>query len=407
MRLKLGVFASSGGASFFQGIVNWLTGNDSGKLFASEDGTTFAQVNTDVFGTSNVNDVFYGPDISTVTTTPNKINTGDDWFFSNSNFSNIYTPGYGNGMWILGGSPNHIVKSTNGLNWTTIISNFTILHATYGNGIWVANGGNKHFRVSTDTVTWTTVALDPGGIRTFDLITYGNGIWLATGTYGVARRSTNGSTWTTVTPDLTNEGSHVEGVAFGNNIFVAAVSSLGLKRSTDAISWTTISSSTMTGGARSIGYGNGLWVVGSGFGQMRTSTDTITWTTVTSNFGNTYIISISYGNGLWFAGGYSQLRKSTNGSTWTTVTTNLGTTMIEVIAYGNGLWTMTGAFMRNLLITKQLYDYQYGSNTFLAAADAGKLAKSSDGLTWTTVNIDGQDNYKTITHGEDIYYAGG
>ena len=44
MRLKIGIFASSGAAAvgnFFSGVVNFLTGNDSGELIASQDGLEF------------------------------------------------------------------------------------------------------------------------------------------------------------------------------------------------------------------------------------------------------------------------------------------------------------------------------------------------------------------------------
>jgi photosystem II stability/assembly factor-like uncharacterized protein len=107
MRLKIGIFASSGGGSFFQGIVNWLIGADTGILYASQDGTTFAQINAPIFGTSNINDVGY----------------------------------LNNQFWVIGDSA-ILANSTDGLTWTTRALGGTnnYQNIAYGNNIYYAGG---------------------------------------------------------------------------------------------------------------------------------------------------------------------------------------------------------------------------------------------------------------------------
>ena len=98
----------------FTGIVNWLIGADSGKLFASQDGTTFAQIDTPVFGTSSVNDVFYGPDLSSL----------------------------GNNTFLAAGDSGKLAKSSDGLSWTSINIGGTnnYQNIAFGNNTYYAGG---------------------------------------------------------------------------------------------------------------------------------------------------------------------------------------------------------------------------------------------------------------------------
>ena len=98
------------------------------------------------------------------------------------------------------------------------------------------------------------------------------------------------------------------------------------------------------------------------------------------------------------------MRTSTDGSAWTTQTSNFASTNIQSVDYGNGLW-VAGGGAGQIRTSPQLYTYP--NNTFLAAGDSGKLAKSSDGLSWTSLNIGGTNNYTNIAFGSGIYYAGG
>lgn len=177
MRLKIGIFASSGAVivNFFSGVVNFLTGNDSGKLIASENGIDFVEVNTSVFGTSNVNDVFYGSDLSI----PNNSNA----FFAGSDDGKL---GY----------------STNGLTWTTRNTGLT----TNVGSIAVAGPLSAG-------VVWVTRTSNFGGTN-IQAIAYGNGQWVAGGNTGQIRTSINPSTPPTLNNIIT---STTKAVALANS----------------------------------------------------------------------------------------------------------------------------------------------------------------------------------------------
>lgn len=357
MKLKVGMFAVSGAAAFFEGIVNWLTGNDAGNLFASEDGQKFREVNTDIFGTSNVNDVFYGPDLSSP----------------------------GNETFLAAGNNGKLAKSSDGLTWSTIntgdINNLTTIG--YG-GAPFAPGGT----------VWTTVTSNFGTKRVNSLA-YGNGLWVAAGASwggdpGFIRISTNGSTWTTVTSNFGNSGINTLG--YGNGIWIVAGYNGQMRRSTNGSTWTTVTSNFATGNAGqrniyAVAYGNGLWVAVGYLGQIRTSTNGITWTTVNSNFGNSAIRGIAYGNGVWVAGGpLGKLRRSTNGSTWTTVD--------NAIVSGNNTYN----------------GISYANGAFFGCASLGRIAKSTDGITWTTATTAFESNFsynKGIAYGGERYISFG
>jgi hypothetical protein len=104
IKLKRGILASSS-AAFFQGIVNWLIGSNAGKLFASEDGQNFQEVKSP-FGSSNVNDVFYGPDLSSP----------------------------GNNTFLAAGNDGKLAKSSDGLSWSTINTSQSTAIETIGFG---------------------------------------------------------------------------------------------------------------------------------------------------------------------------------------------------------------------------------------------------------------------------------
>jgi hypothetical protein len=270
IKLKRGIFASGGSASFFKGIVNWLTGNNSGKLFASEDGQTFEEVKSP-FGSSDVNDVFYGPDLSSPE----------------------------NNTFLAAGNDGKLAKSSDGLSWSTINTGDT-------NNINVLSYGRESFIPAG--IVWTTVTSNFGNTQ-INSIAYGNNLWVAGGNIGQMRTSTNGSTWTTVNSNFGT--TPINSVAYGNGLWIAGGVRGQIRTSTNGSTWTTATSNFGNTNVFSVAYGNGLWVAGGYTGQIRTSTNGSTWTTVTSNFGNTIIRSIADGNALWVAvGDTGQIRTS-------------------------------------------------------------------------------------------------
>jgi len=139
-------------------------------------------------------------------------------------------------------------------------------------------------------------------------------------------------------------------------------------------SWTTVDLSSIFGennqasnGIYAIAYGNDKYVVG-GYVYINSekkckiaySSDGVKWTPVdVSSIFDYSIDAIAYGNGKFVAVGYYgyKVAISTDSVTWTEGTCNI---RIKAIAYGNGIFVGVG------------YD--------------GKIATSSDGLTWTAID---------------------
>ena len=349
MRLKIGTFASSG-ASFFNGIVNWLIGADGGKMFASQNGTTFGEIQQTAFGTSDVNNVLYAPDLSS---------PGNNTFLASGNNGRLAKST--NGLtWstINTGDANNIAvvqyggegSAPSGLSWTTtgnILPTRTQVFSgiAYGNGIWIASVfrnttyGAGASRTSTNGTTWTSVAITTAQFSSLN-IAYANGRWIAPGLNRIDT-STNGTTWSQAATVALRHSPILPDLAFGNGLWIVVGNTLPrgpiMYSSTNGTTWTTVTSHNFPAGRgiASIGYGNGIWMAGNDSGQMNTSTNGSTWTTVLSS--NNYFQQIVYGDGRWIASAQGLMLTSTNGTTWTTVTGRFVNSLRRV-AYGNGRW---------------------------------------------------------------------
>jgi hypothetical protein len=229
--------------------------------------------------------------------------------------------------------------------------------------------------------------------------------------------------------------------------------------------WTAVSDSTFGNGMwfsspiNAIAYGNNKFVAVGGGGKMAYSTDGATWTAVADSTiwqytytgwddetytAAAYINAIAYGNNKWVAvGGGGKMAYSTDGATWTAVAdstiwdytgtrrddeTYTATADINAIAYGNNKWVAVGGYGKmaystdgvswtagaeNVLGTE--YDMgnsinalAYGSNKFVAVGSYGKMATSTDGTSWTAVSNSTFDYTITaIAYGNNKFVAVG
>jgi len=101
---------------------------------------------------------------------------------------------------------------------------------------------------------------------------------------------------------------------------------------------------------------------------------------------------------------------------------------INAVAYGNGIFvaggeagkmaystdgkTWTAVDVSDIFptnnYTSNIYAIAYGNNTFVAGGYNGKMATSTDGITWTAVtSISGTTAISAITYGNGIFVAGG
>jgi hypothetical protein len=281
--------------------------------------------------------------------------------FSTSSFQPSVI-GHGNGIYVIGGTNNNLLTSTDTITWTSrtsgFSSNFSITSYAYGNNTHVI-GAESVVATSTNAVTWTSRATQ-FGTPTIARILYANSLFLASGTSGSCNTSTDGITWVSRTTGLITSLTNSE-------------------------------------------YGNGLYLLGGLSSELATSTDTITWTTRTHNlFHNAIMRSITYLPSLSkyvIMNMYLESSSSTDGATWvgnTLGTFSTYTTGVPQIIYGNGkyvthdgtgvikysndgnIWFNTG------LLGNAVYSGAFGNNTYVLAGFGGAIKTSTDAITWTT-----------------------
>jgi hypothetical protein len=216
----------------------------------------------------------------------------------------------------------------------------------------------------------------------------------------------SGGDWIPVknTPFDGPEYGSVTAIAYGNNKFVASGTTeltgggVTMAYSHDGITWTTITEHPFKG-CKNLDYivfGDGIFVAVGMIDYYTAkiiaySFDGITWTTALNPFGNSgYINGVVYGNGKFVIVHNNDIAySSTYGATltWTLVPDTdklFGFTVTGQILAG---WRVNGII--------------YGNNKFLAIGENdyennGKIATSSDGVTWTSQNSNSKGLYPII-----------
>lgn len=181
---------------------------------------------------------------------------------------------------------------------------------------------------------------------------------------GASYTTTDGVAWTFI-----NASRGYDRDLFGYQDLGAAndrifINNYGVMRvSTNGTTWTDEGTQALT--MSNIRYLNGAYWQATT--NVQTSTDGVRWTTPTVGvYGSFY--SIAYGGGIYVAVGYGTfgiVYTSTNGTTWTS---------------------------RSISSTLVCYDVAYGSSRFVIGGylttgnSDGRIAYSSDGITWTLVS---------------------
>ena len=267
-------------------------------------------------------------------------------------------------------------------SWTAVsdskFSTSNIYSVCYGNGKFVAVGNGGKIAYSYDGISWTAVnSLTTTLIRG---ICYGNGKFVAAGDGGKIAYSSNGITWGLVSYSKFST-YNFQSVCYGNGKYVVVGSSGKIVYSSDGSNWTLVSDSKFgTSSIYGICYGNGKFVAVGSDGKMAYSTDAVSWTLVAeSRFDNSTIHGVCYGNGRFVAAGFLGAARSEVGTGWIKVS-------------DSGLDSFT------------IYGICYGNGKYIAAGNQGKIAYSSDGISWTLVSDSKFDSSSAI---HDVCYGNG
>ena len=132
--------------------------------------------------------------------------------------------GWGNGLFVFGGTGGQMSTSVSGLLWTTRTSGFgssSINVIEYGNNLFFAGGAGGYVATSPDGITWTNRTT--GSVDNIRGGGYFNGYYMLCGDGGTLVISTNGTNWTLRSPGLAASTAAVYNMAYGEGRYVLAM----------------------------------------------------------------------------------------------------------------------------------------------------------------------------------------
>ena len=284
------------------------------------------------------------------------VRPGVNWTLRTTSVAYCRSICYGNGLFVAlsrySYNSTKFLTSPDGYNWTAITSSNTndFTSIVYGNGMFiaVAQASSNNLLKSTDGVNWTTSTMSGYPYK----ICYGNGLFVVYDGSNILT-SPDGNTWTNRASTTSN---NYNGICYGNGLFVLVGDAI--LTSPDGINWTARTRPN-TSIYYGVCYGKGLYVgvarIGDGSNQIMTSPDGITWTARTAP-NNNWWNSVVYGAGYYVAmattghDSNNMIATSEDGITWTKRTTTYPADGWSSICYANGIFVATPNGENNRLV---------------------------------------------------------
>ena len=175
-------------------------------------------------------------------------------------------------------------------------------------------------------------------------------------------------------------------------------------------SWTVTNFAGNSQYYNSIRYLNGKWIIVGNNGLIKTSTDMIYWTV--RNSGTTVFLSDIAWNGTYYVicGDSSTYLRSTDLVTWTPAVTRPTTTGVPVFLATNGTIFVTTDRVNGQVVSSSdglnwsaVYSFggssggmaSYGNGLFVCGGNNGKIAVSTDGVTFITKTVPSSPQFYT------------
>ncbi|MCL2093513.1 MAG: hypothetical protein FWH12_04880 [Treponema sp.] len=260
----------------------------------------------------------------------------------------------------------NVLKKLKFFGFITLISAIVLSLAACSSPTGGDNNDNNNGEPNNLGITWTGIAGGTGtgpnpptpgasefGTNQIQGIAYGGGRYVAVGYQGRMAYSTDGLSWTGIAGGSQNIAApanpgdsefgtnEIWGIAYGDNKFVAVGESGRIAYSADGTSWTGIAGGTGDG---------------------------------TSDFGLGRILGITYGGNKFVGvGAGGRMVYSTDGTSWTSIAGGTGATAEPTDPGDSG-------FGQN-----QINGIAYGGGRFVAVGGNGRMAYSTDGISWTGI----------------------
>jgi hypothetical protein len=289
-----------------------------------------------------------------------------------------------------GGGGVKVAYTYDGTTWAAATQ--TALDRCYAvawNGtLWVAVGGpasgvGNAMAYSSDGINWTTSTQSI--LSECYTIAWNGSIWVAGGYTNIGKTmaySYDGINW--IASANTIIDTECRALAWNGLLWVAGGNGTTnkLAYSADGINWFSSASGSgvfsATGLCQCVAWNGSLWIAAGkkneGSSVMCYSYDGINWIEITSGISNlTNIKAIAWNGSLWVACGEKSgignttIIRSINGTSWSDVSQSIIDQSCNSIAWNGSMWIAGGQ----------------------ATGSVGKLAKSTDGLTWTAVTYTG------------------
>ena len=383
---------------------------DSGAIVTSPDGKAWTKVQSSP-ATSHLMGVTYHPNVGfvavgyqgTVLTSSN----GSDWTIQNSGVASnlsITDVVYGDSGFTAVGLSGTILASDDGTSWESKTS--PLVRHYYGvnsvNGNLVISGGNATLVGSQDGDSWIdrNISIPYKSQISLRAAAYGNGIYTAVGDWGTIMTSADAVNWI-----QRNKGTGygLNDVAYHDGTYVTVGENGVILASSDGKEWTFRSSDvgqTLNG----VVFGDGIFMAVGYRGTQVISSDGETFEVQTmqlpniANIYNASVLDVTYGDGAFVAAGGELggndliLVSNDKGVNWTqhslgVANYNRGAafgndTFIVVGTLAMGVSKDGGSTWTKLESMKDYYDVAYANGVFVAVGGQGKIATSTDGLTW-------------------------
>jgi hypothetical protein len=346
---------------------------------------------------------------------------GQTWTPRPLNTQSARNIAYGNGRYVVVGSNNLILTSTNLVDWQTIspLTNSTLDAVHYANGKWIAVGGGRYLLQSVDGIQWQLS--QPLPFNGFNDVYYADNKWVAVGGFdraAIATANADATEWRDESP----AGAHgLYMVGFAQNQWLSLGNLGEIATSAAAGEWELHHPPT-TDWLTDVAFGSGKWVASGGSYPRKAivySNNGSDWTNATLNGGST-VIAIGHHNGTWITvGSEGSILRSTNGMVFDPQPSPVNSAL-RGVQYADGQWVAVGIYSKILTSTDDGLSWSIvpsgttlsfeklarSDSAWVAAALTG-VAVSTNAQAWTEYSLDPNAWLDCLAYGGGKWIGGG